>query len=180
MSDTTRADYRVRQDVSRQPGGDSTVYRNKCAGCHSGMDGLSGAFAYVNAEEVRVGTALTFRFTATPGSVRAKFFNNQNTFPQGFITKDDSWVNLWADGANEKIGWKGATSGKGIRSFGELYANSDAFASCMAKRVYGRVCFRDPLTVSGPQIDDLTKSFVASGYKMKKLFGDAVSKCVDK
>jgi hypothetical protein len=44
--DTTRSPDRIRQDVSRSPGGDSRVFLNNCVGCHSGMDPLAQAFAY--------------------------------------------------------------------------------------------------------------------------------------
>ena len=38
VKDTTRSPDRVRQDVSRSPGGDSRIYLNNCVGCHAGMD----------------------------------------------------------------------------------------------------------------------------------------------
>ena len=46
VADITRAPDRVRQDVSRSPGGDSRLFHNNCVGCHSGMDPLAQAFAY--------------------------------------------------------------------------------------------------------------------------------------
>lgn len=42
---------RIRQDVSRSPGGDSRLFMNNCIGCHAGMDPLAGAFAYYNFNE---------------------------------------------------------------------------------------------------------------------------------
>src|SRR5690606_5930337 len=33
LNDTTRSDFRVRKDVTRAPGGDSSLFRNRCAGC---------------------------------------------------------------------------------------------------------------------------------------------------
>ena len=36
VSDTTRPPDRVRQDVSRSPGGDSRLFLNNCVGCHVG------------------------------------------------------------------------------------------------------------------------------------------------
>ncbi len=38
VMDNTRPTDRIRQDVARSPGGDSRVFLNNCAGCHSGMD----------------------------------------------------------------------------------------------------------------------------------------------
>src|SRR5210317_1207078 len=46
LKDTSRTPDRVRRDVSRSPGGDSRIFLNGCVGCHAGMDGMAGAFAY--------------------------------------------------------------------------------------------------------------------------------------
>ena len=46
LKDITRTPDRVRRDVSRSPGGDSRIFQNGCVGCHAGMDGLAGAYAY--------------------------------------------------------------------------------------------------------------------------------------
>jgi hypothetical protein len=46
VQDTSRSPDRIRQDVSRSPGGDSRVFLNNCVGCHSGMDPMAQAFAY--------------------------------------------------------------------------------------------------------------------------------------
>ena len=46
LKDVSRPTDRIRQDVSRSPGGDSSVFHNHCTGCHSGMDPMAGAYAY--------------------------------------------------------------------------------------------------------------------------------------
>ena len=46
VHDTSLPPDRIRQDVSRSPGGDSRIFLNNCIGCHSGMDPLAQAFAY--------------------------------------------------------------------------------------------------------------------------------------
>ena len=51
VQDTSLIPDRVRQDVSRSPGGDSRVFLNSCVGCHNGMDPLTQAFAYYNFNE---------------------------------------------------------------------------------------------------------------------------------
>ena len=51
VSDTTRPPDRVRQDVSRSPGGDSRIFLNNCVGCHSGMDPMVQAYAYHDWDE---------------------------------------------------------------------------------------------------------------------------------
>ena len=48
VHDTSVIPDRIRQDVSRSPGGDSRVFLNNCIGCHAGMDPLAQAFAYYN------------------------------------------------------------------------------------------------------------------------------------
>ncbi len=48
VKDTSRPADRIRQDVSRSPGGDSRIFLNSCVGCHSGMDPMAQAFAYYN------------------------------------------------------------------------------------------------------------------------------------
>jgi hypothetical protein len=46
VHDTSLPPDRIRQDVSRSPGGDSRIFLNNCIGCHSGMDPFAQAFAY--------------------------------------------------------------------------------------------------------------------------------------
>ena len=46
VKDITRVPDRIRQDVTRSPGGDSRLFNNTCIGCHNGMDPLAQAFAY--------------------------------------------------------------------------------------------------------------------------------------
>src|SRR6201999_203905 len=48
VADISRAPDRIRQDVSRSPGGDSRIFLNSCIGCHSGMDPMAQAFSYYN------------------------------------------------------------------------------------------------------------------------------------
>ena len=77
VQDTTRPPDRIRQDVSRSPGGDSRVFLNNCIGCHSGMDPMAQAFAYYDWDET------AGRIVYTPGVVRPKYFNNDTTFAPG-------------------------------------------------------------------------------------------------
>jgi hypothetical protein len=51
VKDITRSPDRIRQDISRSPGGDSRIFLNSCVGCHSGMDPMAQAFAYYNYDE---------------------------------------------------------------------------------------------------------------------------------
>ena len=47
LKDSAAPSDRIRQDVSRSPGGDSTLFLNQCVACHAGMDPLAQAFAYI-------------------------------------------------------------------------------------------------------------------------------------
>ena len=132
LSDSSRADHRVRQDVERNPGNNSTVYRNQCVGCHAGMDALGGAFAYFDATDVEG----ELQYTITPGVVHAKYSQNSSNYIDGYETKDNSWVNLWAEGSNKALDWKGTQSGSGIKGLGDLMVNSGAFPECMARRAF--------------------------------------------
>ncbi len=170
FSDTTTPDFRVRQDVTRSPGGDSTVFRNRCAGCHGGMDGFSGAFAYLDF----VNGALSHDATR----VRAKYLRNASEFPDGYVTTDDSWLNLWVDGQNASFGWKGAESGNGASEWGEMISKTDAMASCMTKKVFKTVCLREPTRSDAATVESLQADFAKNGaYNMKRLFERTAIAC---
>jgi hypothetical protein len=72
---------RIRQDVSRSPGGDSRLFLNNCVGCHTGMDPMAQAFAYYDYNETD--GAIEF----TNGIVQDKYYNNDLNFPPlpGFL-----------------------------------------------------------------------------------------------
>ena len=53
VHDTSRPPDRIRQDVTRSPGGDSSVFLNNCVGCHNGMDPMAQAFAYYDFDETQ-------------------------------------------------------------------------------------------------------------------------------
>ena len=177
VHDVKRAPDRIRQDVSRSPGGDSRLFFNNCIGCHNGMDPLAGAFAYYNFNET------TGSIEYTPGVVQPKYFNNDTNFEPGFRTTDDSWMNYWRNGQNQFLGWAtagpGSTgSGTGAASMGEELANSDAFASCQVKKVFRNVCLRDPEDAADRfQISQMVTSF-KGGYRMKQTFAEAAVYCM--
>ncbi len=116
---------RIRQDVSRSPGGDSRLFLNNCVGCHTGMDPMAQAFAYYNYDE----TAEVLQYT--PGAIQPKYFNNDLNFPQGFRTPDDSWTNYWRTGQNRYLVFSQALRviGQGAILVGEELGKSRQFAS---------------------------------------------------
>jgi hypothetical protein len=173
LADTTRSDFRVRRDIPRAPGGDSALYKNRCAGCHTGMDAIGGAFAYYDWDDT------TSSMIYTPGTVRAKVNRNAHEFPDGFETVDDSWLNNWLEGQNSSLGWNGAASGNGAKELGEMLTASDAFASCMAKRAVQAMCLRYPVGKDLDAVDDIAAEFKKSDYNLKNAFAKAAAYCVE-
>jgi hypothetical protein len=177
VHDPNLAPDRIRQDVSRSPGGDSRLFLNNCVGCHTGMDPLAGAFAYYNFNED------TGTIEYTEGVVQPKYFNNDTNFEPGYRTTDDSWMNYWREGRNQFLGWAqggpGSTgSGFGAASMGDELANSDAFASCQVKKVFKAVCLREPENAADRAQADLMVSSFKAGYRMKQTFAEAAVYCM--
>ena len=174
LHDTKLPPDRIRQDVSRSPGGDSRLFLNNCIGCHSGMDPFAGAFAYYDFNPDS--GALEY----TRDTVQSKYFNNDLNFPQGYRTTDDSWENRWREGQNAYLGFAaGSGSGNGAKSLGLELANSEAFASCQVKKVFRTVCIRDPEDFDDRQlVAQITADFrTVFGYRMKDVFAATADYC---
>jgi hypothetical protein len=192
LKDNTLPPDRIRQDVSRSPGGDSRIFLNNCLGCHSGMDPLAQAFAYYDykfdsetdpdAESGAIsynGSGIIDPVTST--RVKAKYHNNATSFPYGFVTKNDQWENYWREGANQKLGWDPTLPGKGagMKSFGEELANSQAFAQCQVKKVFKAVCLRPAESNADlTQINSTTTSFKQNSYQLKRVFAEVGAYCM--
>jgi len=175
MHDTRLVPDRIRQDVSRSPGGDSRLFLNSCIGCHTGMDPLAGAFAYYDYDE----TAQRLVYTA--GNVQSKYFNNDLTFPQGYRTTDDSWENYWRDGQNAYLGFDSSLpgAGNGAKSMGQELGRSYAFAACQVKKVFRAVCLRDAENQNDRDaVDAIVTTFRNSNYRMKQVFADTAVHCM--
>ena len=175
VQDPTRPPDRIRQDVSRSPGGDSRVFLNNCVACHAGMDPLAQAFAYYDYDEA------AGRLLYTNGQVRPKYFNNDETFRPGFVTPDDSWDNYWRKGRNALLGWDPAQPGRGqgAKSMGRELAGSERFARCQVEKVFRNVCFRAPSDAQDrARVDAMTASFKSNGYRLKRVFAEAATYCI--
>lgn len=175
VKDTTRSPDRIRQDVSRSPGGDSRIFLNSCVGCHNGMDPMAQAFAYYEYDYLE-GNEDAGRLVYTAGQVQPKYHINSDNFKPGYVTPDDRWDNYWRSGPNAILGWdQGLTgSGYGARSMGQELANSEAFARCQSIKVYRTVCLGEP---DQGQLDTLKATFKA-GYNMKDVFAEAAWQCM--
>jgi len=192
LQDVTRTPDRIRQDVSRSPGGDSRVFLNNCVGCHSGMDPMAQAFAYYDfsydpeddpeGENGRVTYNAAGTVDPVTGSrVVAKYYNNESTFPQGFRTPDESWSNYWRAGPNAVHGWSAnlTGSGTGAKSLGQELANSETFAQCQVEKVFKNVCLRPPAdSTDRAKITSIVTSFKNSGYNLKQVFAEAAVYCM--
>jgi hypothetical protein len=175
LKDTTRPPDRIRQDVSRSPGGDSRIFLNSCVGCHSGMDPMAQAFAYYNFNE----TSGSLEFT--DGVVQPKYTINADSFKYGYVTPDDHWDNYWRNGPNALLGWDSSLtgSGAGAKSLGQELAASDAFAHCQAEKVFRTVCLRAPgNTADRNEVDTITADFRSANYNMKTAFAESAVYCM--
>lgn len=200
LKDNARPADRVRQDVSRSPGLDSTLFLNQCLACHAGMDPLAQAFAYyeyypsmadrpdLTEEQRREEGHLVY----SEGSVQAKYHINSNNFEPGYITPNDHWTNYWRLGDNSaKLGWLNPAAnsssidlalnpayseGDGAKSLGMELASSEAFAVCQVKKVYRSVCHREPQESERTAFDGLVNAFLAD-YNIKQTFARVAESC---
>jgi len=175
VMDITRPPDRIRQDVSRSPGGDSRLFLNNCIGCHAAMDPMVQAFAYYNYDP----TALQLVYT--PGQTQAKYHINTGNFSYGFVTPDDSWTNRWRAGPNALLGWSSSLpgSGNGAKSLGQELANSQAFANCQVQKVFQAICLRPPGNAADRSAAaQITQDFRSGGYNMKQVFAETAVYCM--
>jgi hypothetical protein len=174
VHDTQLPPDRVRQDVSRSPGGDSRLFLNGCIGCHTGMDPLAQAFAYYNYDET------AGRIQYTQDQVQPKYLINMDNFKPGYITRNDGWDNYWRQGANTVLGWSNTLpgSGTGAKSMGTELANSDQFARCQVEKVFRTVCLRPPVnSTDRSAVDNIIGVFRTGGYRIKDVFAQTAAHC---
>jgi hypothetical protein len=184
IKDTSGTPDRVRQDVSRSPGGDSRIFMNACVGCHAGMDPMVQAYAYYNyvyTDETGDNGQLEY----TAGQVQPKYHINASNFEYGYRTPNDRWDNYWRTGQNSVLGWANPTQsagGNGAKTMGMELANSEAFARCQVEKVFKAVCLRAPVDDSDrTQINSMITSFknsVPDGYSLKQVFAESAVFCM--
>lgn len=189
VHDVTPVPDRIRQDVSRSPGGDSRVFLNTCIGCHNGMDPLTQALAYYDyaydaeADQLGENGQIEYNVSAdaeTGSRVQPKYFNNDATFPPGFRTPDDSWSNYWREGQNSVLGWDEALPGEGAgaRTMMQELAHSDAFASCAVQKVFKSICLREPHSQADlDQLELMQTNFQTGGHNIKNVFAESAVYC---
>ena len=173
MRDTSISDFYVGRDVERAPGGNPKDYQADCKGCHTGMDSLRGAWAHFDFDEE------TKHYIYHKDVVAEKYGVNADNFSDGYRNIDDSWKNMWLEGVNKKYGWPAnRTKGKGIREFGQMFAEVEYFSTCMAERTFKKVCMADEnSSLSQKIIENMAKEFKKDNYNLKKLFAKTVTSC---
>jgi len=174
LHDITRPADWIRQDVSRSPGGDSSIFHNQCIGCHNGMDPMAGAYAYYEWDDSLQ------RVVYTPGQVQGKYLINQNAFSPGYITTSDRWTNYWREGQNYALDWRGpASNGYGAKSLGVEVASSRAFSVCQVEKVFEKVCFHPPGDpTERSEVDRIADVFETNNYNMKRVFSEVAALCM--
>jgi hypothetical protein len=191
LKDTSLPPDRIRQDLSRSPGGDSRIFFNSCAGCHSGMDPLAQAYAYYNydynvesdpdGENGRLIYNQAGQLDPVTGSrVTQKHQINENNFPFGYIIENDRWDNYWRKGINQTLGWSSELSGygNGAKSMGQELANSQVFAQCQVTKVFENVCLRKPQDASDrSEVEQITSRFISNNYNIKDVFAASAAYC---
>ncbi len=175
MQETSRAPDRIRQDVSRSPGGDSRGFLNGCIGCHGGMDPMAQAFAYYNFDDTQG------MLVYTPGAVQTKYGINSDNFKQGYVTPDDHWNNRWREGPNKALGFSSSvqSSGNGAATLGTELGNSNAFAQCQVEKVFKAVCFRAPgNSADRAAVSSIVSSFKSNNYSLREVFAETAVYCM--
>lgn len=204
IKDTSRTPDRIRQDVSRSPGGDSRIFMNACVGCHAGMDPMAQAFAYYDYEYPldsnndplydqghEVYNDVGFVDPDTGSRVQGKYHINNKNFEYGYRTPDDHWDNYWRAGPNSVLGWGWSDSsttgsGTGAASLGQELADSYAFAHCQVEKVFKAVCLRSPVDATDrAQIDTMVTNFknangknTSTGFNLKEVFAESAVYCM--
>jgi hypothetical protein len=182
-ADATSTDVRVGRDIDRFPGGEGTKYLTTCKACHSNMDGFRGAFAKYDFDDnfVKYGAFYPSgggenAMDQSPSGIADKMNGNNKTFPTGYITTDDSWINNARSPANEqRFGWRGvASSGNGVKQMATAVANSKAFSRCMTTKVYQEICRRPVAKFETSMVESLAQAFESSGYNFQELFANMV------
>lgn len=199
LKDPSRTPDRIRRDISRNPGGDSSLFLNNCVACHAGMDPLAQAYAFYNFDEDSGSIEYTAAGPGDPdGVVQEKYNINADAFDLGYITASpdaDRWDNYWRQGPNSALGWSGGptldANGNGAASLGREITGSRAFAECKVEQVFKTVCLHGPTSAADQaEIQRIADAFrieqqqapftdgsFAGSYNLKRVFAEVASYC---
>ncbi len=172
----------VARDVPRNPSKNPAmfteqyekVFRQQCLTCHGGIDPMRDAFSSLDFLSGALVELPPFR-------PAPKYKRGSKAYPEGHVTRDDSWINPIAP-LRPELGFKPEqTQGQGVQAFGEMIANASAFGFCMAQRVFESVCQREPVASDSALMDHLASDFEQNGHNLKKLFEETAvsSACLE-
>lgn len=192
-ADSVGPDNVIGRDIDRFPGGSHTKFTVSCRSCHTILDGFRPAFSYFTFNNNHVMHAFTSPTVTTQADeddgkgmfksketgatyVHDKLNKNETVFPEGRITKDDTWINNAANGSNlPYFNWK-QLSGKGIKDFGKMLSESKQFPICMANRIYTQVCKRAPGSDESAFLESAATEFSTQrNFNLKFLFEKIVT-----
>jgi hypothetical protein len=151
---------RIRQDIPRDPSNDPRIFQQECRSCHGPMDGLAGAFAYLDFQNNEI---------VYNSAVSKKYSNNFQVYPEGYETTDDSWKNFLIQRTDLGVGWPKRTKGMGLKELGEMVIESEGFSRCLAKRTVAHFC-GDQMNLTDEWILELAKNFTSvDQFKIREL-----------
>ena len=167
LNDITRPADRIRQDVSRSPGGDSRIFHNTCVGCHSGMDPMAGAFAYYEWDA----TADARRVHARAGAAQVPD-QRATTFPVRLRHDRRPLGQLLARGPNSPCSAGAARSPAATapKSLGDEVGASRAFSVCQVEKVFAARLLPPP---AGSHADRAEVQRIADVFEAQQLQHEA-------
>ena len=173
--DTSRPPDRIRQDVSRSPGGDSRIFLNNCVGCHSGMDPMAQAFAYYNYDE-------TVRLASCTPPARCSRSTSSTWTTSSRVTSPRTITGTTAGARDLMRCSAGRARFPAAAMAPSRWARnsraSEAFAQCQVEKVFRNVCFRDPSDgADRAQVTATVASFKGNNYSLKRVFAEAAAYC---
>ena len=174
LHDITRPVDRIRQDVSRSPGGDSRLFHNACSGCHGGMDAVAGAFAYFEWD------ATQMRVVHTPGSVAAKYLINGEQLPVRLHHERQPLGQLLAGGLAREPRVARPERGRLRREDARRGGRRDPRLLRVpgGEGVPARVLPSAELDTDGDTVDSIAQVFEDNNYSMKRVFAEVGAYCM--
>ena len=175
VHDTSIIPDRIRQDVSRSPGGDSRVFLNNCIGCHAGMDPLAQAFAYYNYNETSRPHRIHARRRAAEvlqqrRDVRRRLHHAGRLVEQPLAPGPERADRL-------ELGTARARATARSRSARSSRARTRSRSAKSRRSSKPCACARRAIRPTATQIDAMTSSFT-NGYDLKPVFAESAKYCM--
>ena len=175
LKDVSRPTDRIRQDVSRSPGGDSSVFHNHCTGCHSGMDPMAGAYAYYEWDA----TGRARRLLARAGAAEVpdqrqhlplRIHHERRPLGQLLARRPDLGARLARHGIRRLRRQEPGPGGGGAA----------APSPCArSRRHFAFTCFRPVGSAEDrAAVERIADVFEAGGYSMKRVLAETAAYCM--